>query len=291
MRAIGKFVLQTGRERFPLKSISGVERSAWFAKENDEGCWMGLSTSAANGQAPQWIIFTAKDILYVAPITDPKITPPRQGRWELGDVGAAPAPTVNLQPLPAAFRLSGWQGQYDRLNGEYLPLDDGTELLNGRPIFTHASAMGMWAHKDKWRMYWSQGAWRIGDKNKLKTDQVQCIVFFESDVTHPTAKPGVVWKDMANAHDCGKDQNDSHFGEGISMATGAVRGSCWDFSGRNVHGVTTGASLPHSLPRSLTYSLTHSLTFSFSTLSESTCQGSPVKPSVCVMTVCLLCSP
>ena len=61
MRAIGKFVLQTGKERFPLKSISGVERSAWFVKDNDEGCWMGLSTSAENGQAPQWMIFTAKD--------------------------------------------------------------------------------------------------------------------------------------------------------------------------------------------------------------------------------------
>ena len=118
VRAIGKFVLQTGKQSFPLKSISGVERSAWFVKDNDEGCWMGLRTSAENGQAPQWVIFTAKDILYVAPITEPKITPPRQGRWELGDGGAAPAPTVNLRPLPAAFRLSGWQGQYDRLNGE-----------------------------------------------------------------------------------------------------------------------------------------------------------------------------
>ena len=82
MRAIGKFVLQTGKERFPVKSISGVERSAWFVKDNDEGCWMGLSRSVGNGQGPKWIIFTAKDILYVAPITDLKITPPRQGRWE-----------------------------------------------------------------------------------------------------------------------------------------------------------------------------------------------------------------
>ena len=119
---------------------------------------MGLSRSAGNGQAPQWIIFTAKDILYVAPITDANITPPRQGRWELGDGGAAPAPTVNLQPLPAAFRLSGWQGQHACLNGEFIPLDDGTKLLNGRPIFKHAPVVGIWAYKDKWRMYWSQGA-------------------------------------------------------------------------------------------------------------------------------------
>ena len=111
VRAIGKFVLQTGKGSFPLKSISGVERSAWFVKDNDEGCWMGLSRSAENGQAPKWIIFTAKDILYVAPITDANITPPRQGRWELGGGGAAPAPTVNLQPLPVAFRLSGWKDQ------------------------------------------------------------------------------------------------------------------------------------------------------------------------------------
>ena len=188
---------------------------------------MGLSTSAGNGQAPQWIIFTTKDILYVAPITtNSKITPPRQGRWELGDGGAAPAPTVNVQPLPAAFRLSGWLGEHDRLNGEYLPLDDGTELLNGRPIFKHVPVVGFGAHKDKLRMYWSQGAWRIGDKDKLKTDQVQCIACFESDVTHPTAKPGVVWKDMASAHDFGKDQNDSHFVEGVTMKTGTVRVSC-----------------------------------------------------------------
>ena len=210
--------------------VSGVERSFWYAKDGDDGCWLGLSTSTGNAQPPQWIIFTAKDILYVAPIIDPEITPPRQGRWELGGCGTAPAPapapTVNLQPLPAAFRLSGWQGQYDRLNGEYLPLDDGNELLNERPMFKHASVVGIRAHKDKWRMYWSQGTWRIGDKDKLKTDQVQCIACFESDATHPTAEPGMVWKEMAHAHSFGKDRNDSHFVEGVSMATGTVRVSC-----------------------------------------------------------------
>merc|ERR1719409_2724967 len=145
---------------------------------------MGLLNATKSRKQEQleprkWIICTDQEILYTAPITGANATPPRQGRWELGDGGAAPAPTVNLRPLPAAFRLSGWQGQYDRLNGEYLPLDDGTELLNERPIFKHVPVVGFCAHKDKWRMYWSQGAWRIGDKDKLKTDQVQCIACFE----------------------------------------------------------------------------------------------------------------
>ena len=137
---------------------------------------------------------------------------------------------MNLQPLPVAFRLTGWMAHHDHLNGEYLPLDDGTKLLNGRPVFKHAPVVGIWAHKDTLRMYWSQGTWRISNKDKLKThqvvNQVQCIACFESDATHPTAKPGVVWKDMANAHDFGKDENDSHFLEGVSMATGTVRVSC-----------------------------------------------------------------
>ena len=226
VRAIGKFVQQTGKENFPLKSISGVERSAWFVKDNDDGCWMGLSTSAENGQAPQWMIFTAKDILYVAPITDANITPPRQGRWELGGGGAAPAPTVNLQPLPVAFRLSGWKDHHDCLDGEYLPLDDGAELLNGRPIFQHVPVVGDYAHKDKWRMFWSQGAWRIGDTDKLKTDQLQCIALFECDVTHPTAKSGVGWKAVVNGRESGKEDSDFEFVAGVSMVTGTVRVSC-----------------------------------------------------------------
>ena len=232
IKANGRFELQKCQDKFPSKKFANCEPSVWFAKDGDEGCWLGLlnaikSRKQKQLQPKKWIICTDQEILYIAPITGAKITPPRQGRWELGGGGATPAPTVNLQPLPAAFRLSGWRAHHDCLNGEYLPLDDGTELLNGRPMFKHMPVVGIWAHKDKWRMYWSQGAWRIGDKDKLKMDQVvdqmQCIAFFESDMTHPTAKSGVVWKDMANAHDFGKDENDSHFVEGVSMATGTVR--------------------------------------------------------------------
>ena len=129
---------------------------------------------------------------------------------------------MNLRPLPAAFRLSGWQGQYDRLNGEYLPLDDGTELLNERPIFKHVPVVGFCAHKDKLRMYWSQGAWRIGDKDKLKTDQMQCMAFVESDATHPTDISDVVWKGVANGRDFGKDESDFDVVEGVTMARGTV---------------------------------------------------------------------
>jgi len=133
---------------------------------------------------------------------------------------------VNLQPLPVAFRLSGWKDHHDCLNGEYLPLDEGTELLNGRPIFQHVPVVGDYAHKDKWRMFWSQGAWRIGDTDKLKTDQLQCIALFESDVTHPTAKSGVGWKAVVNGRKSGKEDSDFEFVAGVSMVTGTVRVSC-----------------------------------------------------------------
>ncbi len=78
----------------------------------------------------KWIIFTATEVLYIAPTTDGKILSPREGRWELGEKGATPPPTVNQQPLPTPFRLIGWKGPHDRLNGEYLPLDDCAKLNN-----------------------------------------------------------------------------------------------------------------------------------------------------------------
>ena len=232
MKANGKFVLRTGN--FPAKSSlsrkAACDWSAWFCKDDDEGCWVGFVNARKSGgdgdsDERKWVICTAQEILYMAPITDEEIAP-RQGRWELGGDGASPTPTVNLEPLPAPFRLSGWKSHNDRLNGEYLPLDDASKQLNDRPIFQHMPVVGVlpqWdvlGHLDKCRLYWSHGAWRIGYK---ETDLVQCIVCFDSDVTHPTAKPGVVWKDMANAHDFGKDENDSHFVDGVSMATGTVR--------------------------------------------------------------------
>ena len=112
--ANGKFVIQTDKDKFPLKfirklsssgNVADFHRSVWFSKDNGEDVWMVFLDG--NAEQRKWNIITTKETLYVTPIEDQKPMPPRQGRWELGDGGAAPAPTVNLQPLPPPFRLSG----------------------------------------------------------------------------------------------------------------------------------------------------------------------------------------
>ena len=245
-RANGKYVLLPDEKKFLIKktlSSKGVNvagykifsRDVWFAKEDDKGCWMGLLEDAheikrtGKTEQPKWIIFTALEVLYEAPTTDGKITTPRQGRWELDGTGAAPAPTVNLQPLPAAFRLSGWKGHHDCLNGEYMPLDDGSKLLNERPIFKHASVC---AAADNYRMYWSQDAWRIGDKDRLETSQVECMAFINSDSTHPSATTQMVWKGTANGN-FGKEESDFILMLGVSITTGTVRAYLWKNSKRD----------------------------------------------------------
>ena len=263
VKANGKFVLRTGN--FPTKSsFSGkaaCDRSAWFCKDDDEGCWIGFVNARKSGgdgdsDERKWVICTAQEILYMAPITDEEITP-RQGRWELGDDGAFPPPTVNLQPLPAAFRLSGWKRHHDRLNGEYRPLDDGSKQLNDRPIFQHTPVVGVLPHRDplghqdKCRLYWDHGAWRIGNEEQLQScmaspsspgsvlpevmktlqsKHTPCTAFVESDATHPSAMSAeVVWKATASEYDSGKDKDDFEVVEGVSLAKGMVRKPCWNF--------------------------------------------------------------
>ena len=235
--ANGKFILRTDTDEFPFKSSSGnvarCSRSVWFAKDDGEGCWIGyVGISKIKGNGSNWIICNARDILYTAPTSDEKLTP-RQGRWELGDNGAVPAPTVNLQPLPTAFRMTGWKGSSYRLNGEYLPLDDGTKLSNARPIFKHAPVVGVLGlHREKWHMYWSHGAWRIGEKDPLQSEQPsnqnECMAFAETDATHPTGIPAdVVWKSTTTGCDVSEDHNHFEVVEGIRVATGTVRTSRW----------------------------------------------------------------
>ena len=86
-------------------------------------------------------------------------------------------------------------------------------------------------------MYWSHGAWRISDKDKLRTDQAHCMAFFESDANHPTAMPGVLWKGTVDGRDF-----DFDFTERVIMATGTVRVSCWDSSGRGNQGAMFGTN-------------------------------------------------
>ena len=274
VKANGKFVLRT--DNFPTESslprkFSSLSRksslskkaacdwSAWFCKEDDEGCWMGfVRTSGGEGDSDErkWVICAAQEVLYMATITDEGIAP-RQGRWELGDDGAFPAPTVNLQPLPAALRLSGWKRHHDRLNGEYLPLDNASKQLNDRPIFQHTPVVGVLphqdalGHQDKCRLYWSHGAWRIGNEEQLqscmasssspgsvlpeflktlKSKHTPCTAFIESDATHPSAITAeVVWKATASEYDSGKDEDDFEVVEDVSLAKGMVRKSCWNF--------------------------------------------------------------
>ena len=253
VRANGTFVLQ--RDNFPIKTKSssrkggnfaGCDRSFWFCKSDGRDCfivYIGARKSKGGGggdlDSGKWIICTAEDVLYMAPITSEKITP-RQGRWERGAGGTAPAPTVNLQPLPAAFRLEGWKGHHDCLNGEYLPLDDGTELLNGRPIFRHMPVVGVLTHQDKWRMSWSHGAWRIRNEIESQSDKSgemtnalhKCIAYVASDATHPTAMSAdVVWKGTASGRNSGAGESDFAVVEGVTLATGNVRLRCREFDG------------------------------------------------------------
>ena len=168
------------------------------------------------------MIFTTRGILYISPITDEKKLSPREGRWELGDNGVAPAPTVNLRPLPTPFLLSGWKGHHGCLNGEYLPLDDGAKL-NNRPIFKHAPVLDGRARRDKYCMYWSDGAWRIGDKEHLQPDTVQCLALAESEASHPTEIGGAFWKAAEHGVSCSEHDGTFELVEGVTVATGTVR--------------------------------------------------------------------
>ena len=228
IEANGRYTLRTDKKSFPIgekllkkllsmsHSIAGHwQRSFCFAKDDGEGCWMALVDE--NQDQKKWILFTTKKILYISPIAGEKV---RQGRWELS-AGSAPAPTVNLQPLPKAFRLSGCKGSYDCLNGEYLPLDDGSKLMNGRPIFKHTPVVGAWAGQFKYRMHWSQGAWRICDKEHLESIQNQCIAFASDEAIHPTdMRADTVWKASAIGDHFGSNLE---FLEGVNIATGTVR--------------------------------------------------------------------
>ena len=246
VRANGKFILRTDKDGFPMDSNSDTkqevvcgecDRGAWFVKENDACCWMGYVHTSKKGNGRKWIIFAAREILYVAAATGETLSP-RQGRWEVGDVGAAPAPTVNVKPLPSAFRLRGWKDHDYRLNGEYLPLDDGTKLLNGRPIFKHTPVVGILWHQEKFQMYWSHGAWRITDKDisgqsTINTKQHGCIAFVESDATEPIHMENemVRWKQPESGPSTDLNKVDNNFVpvEGVSIAAGTVCVPYWHF--------------------------------------------------------------
>ena len=261
-KANGKYLLRksiTSETRKPasvkdanVAAVRAVRRNFWFAKDSasaDDGtCWIGFmearkkNTAKGKSDERKWIIFTDEEILYTAPITETdkekkspqqtqakQLPPPRQGRWDLGGTGATPAPTVNIQLLPSAFRLTGWKGHNFQLNGEYLPLDDGTERLNDRPIFKHMPVVGDSTGIDKFRMYWLDGAWRVGDKDHMQPDQTQCMAFARCDAahTHPAEiPPDVVWKGAANECDFGRGEDDFELAEDVDVAMTTVSALC-----------------------------------------------------------------
>ena len=237
--ANGKFVLRTGTHGFPKKNVAGCGADVWYAKDDQQDCWIGFvdshrkTSKSKHPDKSEWIVFTKQKILYMAPPTSDGEITPRWGRWEIGGGGAAPAPTVNLQRLPKAFRMTGWNDDDTKnLNGEYLPLDDGSKVMNGRPMFKHNPVVGVWASKDKYRMFWSHGAWRICDKDQLQVDQMQCIAFAETSAIHPTDTASeVVWKGISGVSDFGKDENVFTICKDVSLATGTVRAPSWNFGG------------------------------------------------------------
>ena len=306
-RANGKFIRRSGKRSGNSQTKSSLSRksplsrtlsrsltkavcdwSTWFCKEDDEDCWMGFvdarkSDGVGDSDERKWVICTDQEILYMAPITDEEIAP-RQGRWELGGDGASPTPTVNLEPLPAPFRLSGWKSHHDRLNGEYLPLDDGSKQLNHRPIFQHVPVVGVLAHQDvlgnqdKRRLYWYHGAWCIGNEEQLQSciasssspasssnsllkakglkalqktfdarKHTPCTAFVESDATHPSAMSAeVVWKATASEFDSGTHEDEFEVVEDVSLTKGMVRAPY----------VTAPVAVPPALSASLFHPLT-----------------------------------
>ena len=71
-------------------------------------------------------------------------------------------------------------------------------------------------------MHWSHGAWRIGEKEYLQPDTVQCMALTESEATHPTEMSGAVWKATTSGLDCSEDRKDFELVEGVSVTTGTV---------------------------------------------------------------------
>ena len=72
-------------------------------------------------------------------------------------------------------------------------------------------------------MYWSHGAWRVGDKDQMHSGQTHCMAFVESDASHPTAMPSeVVWKGTASEYASGLNESQFEAVEGVSLATGTV---------------------------------------------------------------------
>ena len=105
-------------------------QSAWFAKEDDVGCWMGfVDTESKNGREKstderKWIIFTATEVLYIASTADGKISSPREGLWELGEKGAA---WISFDPPTADAVATTIKAKFDHA------LVTVRGLVDGRP--------------------------------------------------------------------------------------------------------------------------------------------------------------
>ena len=73
-------------------------------------------------------------------------------------------------------------------------------------------------------MYWSHGAWRVGDNEQLEPDKMECLALVENNANHPTAMPAeAVWKGTAREGDVSTDEDDFEEMEGVVVAAGMVR--------------------------------------------------------------------
>ena len=113
--------------------------------------------------------------------------------------GAASVPKVG------GVRVSGWRGHNARMNGEFEPIPcaspdapDGaaTLALNDRPLFQLVVHSGP---RSDARMYWAQGAWRIGHvawTRPCGVDSTTAVAYVESDAMHPSQIDSAsVWRE------------------------------------------------------------------------------------------------
>ena len=149
-----------------------------------------------------------------------------------------------------AFQLTGWTGQNERFNGDYLPA--GSETYNDRPIFIHKTVVGPRAGEDFW-MFWTNGAWCIGERPQLdksestednaksgddqeqacsftswntemSDDDTDCDCFVEANATHPTSICA-----KAQWFECKMTDGNFHLEpvEGVAVLARTVRARRW----------------------------------------------------------------
>jgi hypothetical protein len=90
------------------------------------------------------------------------------------------------------FNLSGWVGRNSRFNGRYDIVDDVT--VEGRSVYLHMHSIGVGAGQDWCRVWWYQGAWRIGHVSWITGNKILNVAHVMSDAIWP----GVIMPSTCN---------------------------------------------------------------------------------------------